>query len=86
MNHKKIQFMIRHWRLVVHLLLKTQKFGVNNQWIAKHPSALAWSFQERVIGILKVTPILNNYRCLVMRSYSGWISKNQADDVFKGFK
>ncbi len=41
MNIKGLFFILKNWRLIVHLLLHTEKFGVNNQMSVSFNSILS---------------------------------------------
>ena len=58
----KFEFFKKNWKLGVHLLLGTYKFGVNNKWWSDFPSIFGIPFYKR-------TPrrILINYRGMRFR-------------------
>lgn len=80
---EKLSYLFKNWKFVVHLLLKTKYFGVNNQWCSSFPSAIGWGFWERVLKTLMIVPIIRNYQSIRMRVYSGWITKTNAKKLFK---
>lgn len=83
-------FVYRNWKLIVHLLLKTKRFGVNNLRRSDFESAVlgSWTKREMFIGLLKVFPVVRNYRLAKFRAVSlgflhpqtcwdlGWRSKD----------
>ena len=36
-----VLFIMRNWKLIVHMLLHTKRFGVNNQWHSNFDSILS---------------------------------------------
>lgn len=73
---------LNYWRLAIHLIFKTQHFGVNNQWWSHHPSAIGWTWMQRLIGVVTVMPILRNYQSLKVRSRIGWMTEEEASALF----
>ena len=62
-NLKGVRFILQNWKLIVHLLWKTNTFGVNNRWSVNFYSIMGgWSVGNRVINTLKVKPIITNYK------------------------
>ncbi|WP_245534979.1 hypothetical protein [Thiomicrospira cyclica] len=73
---------LQYWRLAVHLIFKTQHFGVNNQWWSRYPSAIGWTWSQRMIGVLTIMPIVRNYQSLKVRSRIGWMPDAEATALF----
>ena len=40
-NIKGWLFILRNWKLIIHVLFHTKRFGVNNQWMGNFDSLLA---------------------------------------------
>ncbi len=73
---KRVSYILENWKMIVHLLFKTRRFGVNN---------LLWSNQPSVFGAgLPLGPgrVLKNYRMMKIRAFSGFIPLNDAIDIF----
>ena len=79
---KKLSYFFKHWRFIVHLLLKTRHFGVNNVWWSAEPSCLGWSLWQQCKGVILVIPIIRNYQAMKFRAFAGWIPKQQAKQLF----
>ncbi len=84
MNKMTVQYAIKYWRLVIHLVFKTKHFGVNNLWWSKQPSSIGWHWYQQLWGLLTVMPIVRNIQSLKVRSRLGWIPKAESDAL--GFK
>ena len=67
------KYMRGEWKLVFHLLFRTKRFGVNNQKWSSFDSMYGWTARERFINILKVKPIIMNYKMMFVRSAIGFI-------------
>ena len=63
-------FIFQNWKLIVHLLLKTKRFGVNNNWCSSFESTIlgSWTRREMLVGLLKVSPIVHNYKLARFRA------------------
>lgn len=74
---KKVSFIIKYlfanWKLVFHLLLRTKRFGVNNEWWSEFDSIFGWSNKEKIIAILTIKPIITNYKMMIIRSAIGFV-------------
>ena len=62
MNKPRIKYLKDNWKLIIHLLFSTKRFGVNNNW---------WSEFDSIFGApwYKITPkkIIQNYRGMRFR-------------------
>ncbi len=64
-NLKGWVFVFQNWKLIVHLLFKTRRFGVNNQFTVGFDSILGrWTWRER----LSLMCLVNNYKFVKMRA------------------
>jgi hypothetical protein len=73
-----LTYMWNNWKLVIHLLLGTYYFGVNNKWWCDFPSIFGIPIRNR-------TPkrIIQNYRGMKMRAiHCGFVSKSTAKKLF----
>ncbi len=52
----------------VHLIFRTKRFGVNNKLWVKWDSMFGWSHKKRIISILKIKPIIENYKMMKFRA------------------
>jgi len=57
--NKRFIFWSTHWKLLVHYLFKTKRFGYNNEWWAKEDFFLGWNFKKQFYSTLKICPIRN---------------------------
>lgn len=67
MNLSKIKYIILNWKLVIHLVLRTKRFGVNNNWWNDYDSIFGQRLYRILISLLLIYPIINNYKYLKFR-------------------
>jgi hypothetical protein len=60
-KYRRIKFFINYWKLGIHLLFRTKRFGVNNEWWSPFDSLFGGSLRERL-------NIINNYRMMKIRA------------------
>ncbi len=84
MNIFKIKYFVKHWKMGVHLLFYTKRFGVNNQWWSDFDGYFSWTLEQRIINILKVKPIISNFQRMKMRMSPGFgfVSKETWDKLY----
>ena len=69
-------FIIRNWKLIIHLLLGTKRFGVNNQWSSNFDSLFARS-KRLTIGL-----IVRNYQMAKLRATAcGFLTRSECRDL-----
>ncbi|MBF0257850.1 MAG: hypothetical protein HQK62_03260 [Desulfamplus sp.] len=76
MLKKKTIYLLENWKMVIHLLLKTKRFGVNNQ---------LWAERDSLFGAYWLTgwsQALKNYKMIKVRAFSGFIPLNHAIELF----
>lgn len=64
----KTKYLLKNWKLIFHLLFLTKKFGVNNQWWSHFDCFAGISHRERLKKILKIHPMINQYRWMKVRA------------------
>ncbi len=67
-SKERIKYFAKNWKLGVHLLFRTKHFGVNNKRWADWDSMFGWSNRKKIISILLIYPIIENYRCMKFRA------------------
>lgn len=66
---KRLLFMEGNWKLGVHLLFHTKRFGVNNEWWSSFDSWVFGKPTSQIIwDIIKIYPIIKNYRGMKFRA------------------
>lgn len=64
----KIKYLAENWKLVVHLMFRTKRFGVNNQWWASFDSMWGYSFLGKVRHVLSIKSLVNEYQMMRFRA------------------
>lgn len=54
----------KNWKLIIHLLLLTKHFGVNNEWWNKQQPAHNTSTLKMLWKIIRIKPIIQQYHWL----------------------
>jgi len=66
---QRLSFYKKNWKLGLHLLLHTKRFGVNNERWSRFDS---WVFGKPTIKIIwdivRILPIIDNYRGMKFRA------------------
>ena len=63
----KEKYFLLHWKLGLHLILKTRRFGVNNVWWSPFPSLWGQSLLGIWFNVIAIFPLLRSYRAVKMR-------------------
>lgn len=66
----RIKYYREHWKIGVHLLFRTKRFGVNNEaWpIGPGDSMFGLSNWKIFWAIIRIKPIILNWKCMKFRS------------------
>jgi len=67
-NKKRVSYLLGNWKLGIHLVFYTRKFGVNNKWKSDFDSMFSWTVKQRIISIIKVYPLIDNLRKMEFRA------------------
>ncbi len=64
----RIKFLRENWKLCIHLLLKTRRFGMNNKRWSSFPSCFGDSLWKIAINMIRMYPIARNYKLVKIRA------------------
>ena len=64
----KIEFYKKNWKLGIHLVFKTKRFGVNNWWWSDFDSMFSWTVWERIHAVITIRPFLRNLKLVWFRA------------------
>ena len=64
----KIQYVKQNWKLGIHLIFRTKRFGVNNRWWNDFDSMFGLSLYEIIFSVLKIRPLIDNYKLMKFRA------------------
>ena len=57
-NRKALKYYYKNWKLFVHLLFRTKRFGVNNQWWNNYDSIFGLSTCKIIFRIILIKPLI----------------------------
>lgn len=70
----RVEYFFKNWKLCVHLLIRTNRFGVNNEWWCRFDSMFGWPVWQIILGIIMIRPIVDNYKMMKYRARIGFVS------------
>lgn len=86
----KVKYFGKYYRLVIHLLLHTQIWGVNNKWFSKPitRSIFGQSFIKQLFNIFLIYPIIINYRHMKWRMGNsvGFVPQDEYELLFNKYQ
>jgi hypothetical protein len=68
LNKKAIKYYRKNWKLFLHLLLRTKKFGVNNQMWNEYDSIFGLPTWKKIWRILIIKPLLIEWTKIKFRA------------------
>ena len=66
-NKKAIRYYKQNWKLFLHLLLRTKRFGVNNKWWNEFDSLFGLPTWKIIWRIITVRPLLTEWTKIKFR-------------------
>ncbi|GAU08419.1 hypothetical protein [Desulfoplanes formicivorans] len=83
-DDRKLRFALAHWRIGVHLVLRTRHFGVNNQWWeGRFASVLGKPLWLVLLRMVMVYPLIRDYRFVRVRMTAmGMIHPDESEVLF----
>ena len=64
----KYQYISKNWKQGYHLLVRTNKFGVNNKLWESRGGILGIPIWKQILSILLIYPIIRNYKSMKVRA------------------
>lgn len=64
----KLQYYKKNWKLGVHLIFRTKRFGVNNELWSHFDAILGQPFWRIILNIILIRPIIINYQTMKFRA------------------
>lgn len=65
---RKIIYFLKHWKIGIHLVLQTKRFGVNNKWWSKYDGIMGVSTLRILWNLIRIYPIIRNYKLMKFRA------------------
>lgn len=63
-----IKYIFENWKLSLHLILRTRRFGVNNRWWSDFDSHFGLPLHKVILRVLLVYPIIYEFYCMKFRA------------------
>jgi len=82
----RIRHILRYWKLGVHLVLRTRRFGVNNEWWSSFDSIFGWGLCRKLWSVILVGPIIDNVRLVEFRARQCHFMSDEEYEVIFGRK
>jgi len=77
-----MKYIIKNWKMGVHLILRTKRFGVNNKWWNDFDSIWGWNIPKILLSIIKIKPIIENYKSMRTRAtYLHFMSNEEKEKM-----
>ena len=70
---KLVKYTYNNWKLMVHVLLRTKRFGVNNEWKSHFDSQFGVSTPRIIWDVITIKQIIYNYKCAKYRASIGFV-------------
>lgn len=67
-DKKAIAYYRKNWKLFFHLLLRTKRFGVNNQWWNKYDSIFGLPTYKIILRIITIRPLIIEWSKIKFRA------------------
>ena len=64
----EIKAVIEKWKLIVHLMFRTKRFGVNNEWWSSFDSMWGYSWLRKIWNVVSVVELIKNYEYMKWRA------------------
>lgn len=77
----KLKFISRHWKMVVHFLLRTKRFGVNNEWWFDGDSMWGKSFMGKIRHVMRIRPVFNEYKNMKFRATACYFMNDEQLEI-----
>lgn len=66
-----LRYCIEHWKIGIHVLFHTKRFGVNNEWWSRFDSIVLGESAWKIFwDVITVRPIVINFKAALIRAFS----------------
>lgn len=65
---KRVKYFRDHWKLGVHLVFRTKRFGVNNKWWSTYDAMFGWSHWKKFYSLILIRPFTENIKFMKLRA------------------
>ena len=64
---ERLKYVLSNWKIVIHLVFRTKRFGVNNEWRSDFDSLFGYSWKKILWMVITVRPFIINYQAMKFR-------------------
>lgn len=64
----RTRWVLSHWKIGVHLILRTKRFGVDNRWWSQFDSMFGYPLWRVVGRVILIYPLIREYRRVKART------------------
>ena len=83
----RMEFYKENWKIGVHLVFRTKRFGVNNERWSTFDSMFGVSILQRLWDIVRIRPILRNYEMMKFRAqWVLFLTPEQCEILWPNYK
>ena len=80
-NKESIRYYRKNWKVFVHLLLRTKRFGVNNKWQNDFDSIWGLPTKQIIWRIITVRPLLTEWTKIKFRVVACHFMTDEEKDI-----
>ena len=78
----RLIYMTKNWKMGIHLVFRTKRFGVNNKWRNDFDSIWGWNILKILWSVIIVKPIINNFKSMRTRAtYLHFLSNTEKEKM-----
>jgi len=78
-SREVLNYILQNWKVAVHLIFRTRRFGVNNHWWSHFDSPLGVPVRWVVWDTIRICPIIGNYKLMKFRAiHLGFLHPKEA--------
>jgi len=78
----RLIYMTKNWKMGIHLVFRTKRFGVNNKWRNDFDSIWGWNILKILWSVIIVKPIINNFKSMRTRAtYLHFLSNKEKEKM-----
>lgn len=67
-NKESIKYYKQNWKMFIHLLFRTKRFGVNNKWWNNFDSIFGLSTIKIIWRIITIKPLITEWKMIKFRA------------------
>ena len=77
----RTRFVLSHWKLGFHLLLRTKRFGVDNRWWSSFDSMFGYPLWKVILRVVLIYPLYREYWFIKARTLGAHLLTTETREV-----